>query len=204
MTNQTVTVHIAPSGNPLSDGTTSITGHMWFTLTDALGNERSYGFAPRGDGDPWGPGEVKLTDDRHYVNPPYNYTREITEEQFIKMESFAEKAQQQANDGTGRWEEYSGVWNSCVDFTWEALNQAGLTDTPEDGWQGNLLPWFNRWNVEKNFMHQDPFEKWWDKVKDAVSDAFNTFTRYPQRSDPFTLDLRQWPGNKSESMPPLP
>ena len=38
-----ITVHIAPSGNSLSDGSSSLTGHMWFTLNDGNGNESSYG-----------------------------------------------------------------------------------------------------------------------------------------------------------------
>jgi Ca2+-binding RTX toxin-like protein len=36
-----------------------------------------------------------------------------------------------------------------VDFAWEAMKHAGVADTSESGWQGNLLPWFNRWDVER-------------------------------------------------------
>jgi len=180
-----ITVHIAPSGTGLSTGGSSVTGHMWFTLTDEWGNETSYGFGPKTDGDGWGPGKVTNEDDTHYIDPAYNYTREITPEEYSKVRNFAEDAKAESASGKGRWEEYSGVWNSCVDFTWEALNRGGLTDTPEGGWQGNFLPWFNRWMVEKEFMKEKPS----NEISDAVRDGFTTATSIIRRYDPMVLDL---------------
>ncbi len=178
-----ITVHIAPSGTGLSTGGSSVTGHMWVTLTDEYGNETSYGFGPKTDGDAWGPGKVTNEDDTHYIDPPYNYTREITPEQYDRVRTFAENAKAESDQGKGRWEEYSGVWNSCVDFTWEALNKGGLTDTPEGGWQGNLLPWFNRGAVEKEFMNPRT-----GKVSPAVRDGYTNARTFIRR-DPLVLDL---------------
>jgi hypothetical protein len=45
----TVTLNIAGRGTRLSDGGTSATGHMWYTVTDSAGNSASYGFSPDSD-----------------------------------------------------------------------------------------------------------------------------------------------------------
>ena len=38
----TVTVNIAGRGTPTSDGDTTATGHMWYTVTDSASNSASY------------------------------------------------------------------------------------------------------------------------------------------------------------------
>lgn len=68
-----ITVHIAPSGNPLNNGGSSLTGHMWFSINNGNGSISSYGFAPRNEGEPHGDREVKRNDKSHYLSPPYNY-----------------------------------------------------------------------------------------------------------------------------------
>ena len=91
-----ITVHIAPVGNPLLGGGTSKTGHMWFTLTDNFGNDHSYGFAPREDGDPWGPGKLYDTYDDHYIDPPYNYERQISQEQYDSITAWTDRVRASA------------------------------------------------------------------------------------------------------------
>lgn len=53
----TITIKIASCGTLMSDGTSSMAGHMWFDLDDGLGHSNSstsYGWAPVTHGAPWG------------------------------------------------------------------------------------------------------------------------------------------------------
>jgi len=177
-----VVVHIADIGSPLSTGENSKTGHMWFTLKDEFGNNRSYGFAPLENGSPYGAGKVYETDDEHYLVHK-DFERNISQEQYEKISEFIRKAKNESDTGKGRWGEYNGALNSCVDFTWEALNQAGLTDTPEGGWQGNLLPVFNQWRLETDFLRKKP----WTVISESVKNLFTQSRIF--RYDPLVLDL---------------
>jgi len=98
------------------------------------------------------------------------------------MMSWAEKAKADAENDNGRWAEYAGFWNSCVDFTWAGLNAGGLVDAPESGWNGNVFPWFNRWAIAKDLLGQDAF------LNDLINDAY-TAARSWVRRDPLALDL---------------
>ena len=180
-----IIIHIAPSGNPLSDGGESVTGHMWITLQDSFGNQTSFGLAPRIEGQPSGAGKIYTTDDEHYIDPPYNYEKEISEAQYESVLQWALKAQRDSDAGIGRWDEYNGLYNSCVDFTWEAMNQAGLTDSPQNGWQGALLPWSNRWQVERR-LKPDSITN--PTILSVVSTWFRTAITPPRR-DPLAIDL---------------
>ena len=181
-----ITVHIAPSGNPLSNGGASLTGHMWFTLADDNGNQSSYGFAPRNEGEPHGDGEVKRDDDEHYITPPYNYESEISQEQYDEIRIYAESAAESANRNSGRWAGYNGLYNSCVDFTYSSLNAGGLIDAPESGFQGNIFPWFNRWDMERALLG----ENWWDRnIAQPLFDIFTLAKTWIQPRDPILLDL---------------
>lgn len=117
-----IIIHIAPAGTLLATGGSSLTGHMWITLVDSFSNHQSFGFEPKTDGSPWSDGKVESVDDDNYLNPPYNYAKEITESQYDSVSSWAQKATDESNSGTGRWGEYNGIWNSCIDFTWEAMH----------------------------------------------------------------------------------
>ena len=187
---QSITVHIADAGNALSNGGTSDVGHMWFTLTDALGNEYSYGFSPRDSGDPWGAGKIHTDDDKNYIDPPTNITVDISEQQFADIAHFAEKAKRDSEAGIGRWEEYNGLTNSCADFLWQALNNGHLTDTPENGWQGAVWPTWNKFALEQMLLKNSiP-----DQIKDTFAAAQNWVA---PRSDPLILDLN---GNGIETI----
>ncbi|MDO9012817.1 MAG: hypothetical protein Q7U78_13590, partial [Gallionella sp.] len=188
-----LTVHIADAGNALSNGGTSDVGHMWFTLTDALGNEYSYGFSPRDSGDPWGAGKIHTDDDKNYIDPPTNITVEISEQQFADIARFAEKAKRDSDAGIGRWEEYNGLTNSCADFLWQALNNGHLTDTPESGWQGAVWPTWNKFALEQMLLKKS--------IPDHIKDIFTAAQRWVQPvfrgNDPLTLDLN---GNGIETI----
>ena len=74
----TVTINIAGRGTPTSDGGSSATGHMWYSLTDNGGNTVSYGFSPDHDhqGQPLAPGAVNVHgyDDSYYQGRVFTQT----------------------------------------------------------------------------------------------------------------------------------
>lgn len=186
-----ITVHIANAGTALSNGGESAVGHMWFTLIDNLGNEYSYGFAPRDSGDPWGVGKIHIDDNNSYIDPQVNITVDITDQQFADIQSFADKAKRDSDAGIGRWEEYNGLTNSCVDFTWQALNYGHLTDTPESGWQGAIWLTWNKFALEQMLLKKG--------IGQAISNAFTAAQSWvaPRYSDPLILDLN---GNGIETI----
>ena len=121
----TVTVFVAAPGTPLRDGSTSAAGHLYYQISDG-DSEKSYGFAPQKHGVVVGPGEVKSEDAQMYQSPVYGRTMEITENQYNKLREFGEAPGKYNFDLN-----YNGATNSCIDFTWAALNHAGLHSRPE-------------------------------------------------------------------------
>lgn len=125
MEKYTLNVHVAAPGTPLGvgGGATSLPGHMYYSISD--GKETySFGFAPVKHGDIDGPGKVYRTDLEQYQNPRYARTMEISPQQFKEIKEFG---QDPASKGFGM--EYKDARNNCVDFTWSALNRAGLHHT---------------------------------------------------------------------------
>ena len=116
----TVTVYVAAPGTPLHSGGTSMAGHMYLSIEHG-GNTNSYGFAPVKHGASSGPGEVKIDDLQNYVDPYYARTLEISKEQYEKIRTYGLNPEKH-----GFNLEYSGLGNSCIDFTWGALNHANL------------------------------------------------------------------------------
>lgn len=122
----TVTVHIAAVNTPL-DGKTrpSASGHMFYTLESTCSRTLSFGFQPIIerviDGKPTD-SIVTNRDLVDYINPMYSRTLEITKEQYEKLKEFGENPSKYGFD-VENWKLFS---NSCVDFTWSALNHAGL------------------------------------------------------------------------------
>ncbi|RXR06561.1 XVIPCD domain-containing protein [Pseudoxanthomonas composti] len=117
----TVTVYVAAPGTPLAlSGGTSAAGHMYYVISDGK-REQSYGFAPKEHGESSGPGKVYDTDLKDYKEPYYARTMEITKAQYDKLQQFGDNPAKYKFDM-----EYGGLSNSCIDFTWGALNHAGL------------------------------------------------------------------------------
>ncbi len=116
-----VTVYVAAPGTPLLLSTgTSAAGHVYYVVTD--GNARnSYGFGPDTPGQTSGPGKVVYKDVEDYKDPYYSRTMEITKAQYDKLQEFGRDPAKHKFDM-----EYGGASNSCIDFTWGALNHAGL------------------------------------------------------------------------------
>lgn len=138
-----VTIYVAAPGTPRGEGQTSMAGHVYYTIS--AGHEQlSYGFAPATPGATSGPGKVFDNDLQRYERPLYARTMEISQEQYQKLLNFGDNP-----DLHGFNMEYQGAANSCVDFTWAALNHAGLHRTsilgmPSTRFEGNLKPLDNR------------------------------------------------------------
>lgn len=136
----TVTIYTAAPGTPLiQSGGTSAAGHMYYAISDGK-QERSYGFAPKEHGQASGPGAVTNGDLKDYKDPYYSRTIEITKAQYEKLREFGNDPAKYNFDM-----KYHGTSNSCVDFSWGALNHAGLQRQTffgigDKGFEGDLKP----------------------------------------------------------------
>jgi hypothetical protein len=110
----------------------SITGHVFFETDDGF-HKKSWGFAPVEHGDVHGPGEPKEKDADEYIDPMYERTMEISRDQFDKLNEFGATPERFGFDLT-----YKDIRNNCVDYTWAALNHAGIQRT--HGHIGHLEP----------------------------------------------------------------
>lgn len=123
----TATVYVAAPGTPLRgvDGeidSTSLAGHIYYSISDGQ-TDRGYGFSPLKRGVA-GPGKIVENEFDEYVQPAYSRTLEITKSQYDALEDFGDSGLLKSNKYFNLW--YDGATNSCVDFTWGALNHAGL------------------------------------------------------------------------------
>ncbi len=138
----TVSISIAAPGTPLKAGGTSAAGHVYYQISDGS-TSKSYGFAPIDHGVTKGRGMVYGTDAEQYQMPFYTRTMEITKAQYEKLQEFGKTP---AAHGFNT--EYHGANNSCIDYTWGALNHAGLHRTnhlsqQDKDFEGMLKPLSN-------------------------------------------------------------
>ncbi|WP_254657794.1 XVIPCD domain-containing protein [Xanthomonas graminis] len=175
-----VTIYLAAPGTPLMrSGGTSAAGHMYYSISDGKHVE-SYGFAPLEHGSSRGLGRVSDTDVRDYKDPYYSRTLEVSREQYEKLRDFGEAPQQHGFDM-----QYSGATNSCIDFTWGALNHAGLHRTSTLGvvdknFEGELKPLKNEHSIKsipapmpgsdlnKEHYNPKPEQTWFQKAISEV------------------------------------
>ncbi|WP_313347930.1 XVIPCD domain-containing protein [Stenotrophomonas sp.] len=170
----TLTVYVAAPGTPLVPGGTSAAGHMYLAVKHD-GLTQSFGFAPAKHGASSGPGAVTNDDVSDYVKPYYARTMEITKDQYEKILAYGGDAAKHGFDM-----EYNGLSNSCIDFTWSALNYAGLHRQSKSGqdkdYEGAVRPLENKQEIKKipapvpgsklNTEHENPmpkqtnFQKW--------------------------------------------
>ena len=141
----TVTIYAAAPGTPLINPNqpdapreTSLTGHLYLQV--ARGNEtESIGWQPdQRVGDVY-MGKVTPYDVATYVDPYYARTIEVTREQYDKIREFGAEPTSFGFDP-----KYDAFSNGCTDFTWGALNHAGLHanvgPVPFKGFEGILQP----------------------------------------------------------------
>lgn len=138
----TVSIFVAAPGTPLKDGGTSAAGHVYYEISNGQ-TKTSYGFAPIEHGVVTGAGMVYDNDAGQYQKPYYTRTMEVTKEQYEKLKEFGDSP-----DAHGFSTAYHGAANSCIDFTWGALNHAGLHRTnllfqQDKDFEGALKPLSN-------------------------------------------------------------
>jgi hypothetical protein len=121
MTTYSVTIYTAAPGTPLKSGGASDAGHMYYTTQMNHERSQSYGFGPIEHGNVKGSGERKSTDFNDYLNPRYSRTLEVTKEQYDELNKFGAHPEKYGFDTN-----YHGLKNSCIDYTWSALNHVGL------------------------------------------------------------------------------
>lgn len=163
----TVTVYVAAPGTPLRAGDTSAAGHMYLVVEH--GKQRSsFGFAPIEHGATSGPGAVTNEDFDQYQKPYYARTLEITKGQYDKIVDYGRNP---AKHGFNM--EYGGLSNSCIDFTWGALNHAGIHRQTRSGqdqtFEGAIKPLNNTRDIKSipeqvpgsklNTEHENPMPK---------------------------------------------
>ncbi|PPU65546.1 hypothetical protein XpiCFBP4643_20770 [Xanthomonas pisi] len=169
-----VTVYVAAAGTPLMAGGTSFGGHMYYSIDDGT-TVKSYGFSPIKHGEASGPGKVSFNDVDTYQKPYYSRTMEIDKAQYEKLEAFGAAP---AKHGFNM--EYHGAKNSCIDFTWDALNHAGLHRKTKDGidkgFDGDIRPVenvddiksisapFPKSELNKEHINPKPKQELWQKV----------------------------------------
>ncbi len=159
-----LTINEAAILTPKADGTPSWTGHMWYQLTDDYGNMNSYGFGPNGDPAVDGSGVVNKTDSSNYLDRPYTRTVWISQARYDAMKEFGEATAKAAPDSwvavkdiNGKYQSfqlhYNGVFNSCVDYTWKAMEVGGLNQgngLNPGGYEGFLIPQLNSERVDNS------------------------------------------------------
>lgn len=101
----------------------SVPGHVFYAISDGVARE-SWGFAPVKHGDIIGPGRSFDDDERRYVDPFFERTMEISKDQYEKLHEFGSEPDRFGFDLT-----YKDIRNNCVDYTWAALNHAGIQRT---------------------------------------------------------------------------
>ena len=144
-------------------GNNSLLGHMYVVLNDGNGSITSYGFYPNRpfpDGVIGGPGRVRpdFDMDQHELvpSPPaanmgapnVKYDIPLTNQQYDAAKLYAEDAVGQAANPFADWGTYRPFKNSCIDFTWSMMKEAGLNPV---GQEGAIRPISNTPIVDKAF-----------------------------------------------------
>lgn len=159
-----ITVNVARAGHPILGGTdTSTAGHMWITMPDGT----TTGYAPGGETD---------RDGNTYDPGYYSQEVELTDAELKRLQDFVNNP---SEHGFGE-DDYNAAWNSCVDYTWAALREAG--QNPDD-FEGDLFPGNNIDDLQRL---PRPGEEPPDK---AVNDLFERARQFFPRRDPLSFDL---------------
>jgi hypothetical protein len=94
---------------------------MFYATSNGRDGPKSFGFAPLQHGSMDGPGATVVDDNGNYENPIYSRTMEVSKKQYDKLNEFGSSPEKFGFDTY-----YKDARNNCVDFTWSALNHAGI------------------------------------------------------------------------------
>ncbi len=134
-------------------GNNSEIGHMYVVFVPDNGPPESYGQYPVTRRDAFGGrGNVLAAVDYrdHELQsgspgtngvPDIKFDFPVSQYHFDKALNYALEAESHAGDLTKKWGNYKPFTNSCVDFAWNILKQAGLDD--RIWFEGNQLPQSN-------------------------------------------------------------
>ncbi|PXX54847.1 Regulatory P domain of the subtilisin-like proprotein convertases and other proteases [Pseudomonas sp. LAMO17WK12:I10] len=114
------------------DSHSSTGGHMWYALSDGVGESASYGFESKFD-EMRGPGQVGRHDNAGYKETVYEVSVALTEAQYKSLLAFSENPASGGFDNT----RYRLLTNSCVDFVYASLKSIGFNG---EGFEGALFP----------------------------------------------------------------
>ncbi|MCK9546575.1 MAG: hypothetical protein M0Q25_07695, partial [Sulfurospirillaceae bacterium] len=142
-------VHIEKAGTPLASGGVSKAGHVWYEVyqKDSSRNivEKSIknaGYALKG---------IVTNDGEAYLGDPAFSTSELklTKEQFETLKEFGELENGQSSElaiehGFGN-DDYNVLTNSCIDYTWKAMELAGIN---RGDFEGAVWPMTNKEYLE--------------------------------------------------------
>ena len=123
MQKYTLTLYIAAPDTPKTKGTPSISGHVYYSISDGR-ESKGWGFAPTGFPYLSAPGIVEKDEFTIYQNPYYKRTMEITKEQYDALKAFGKNPERYGFNK----DLYDALNNSCVDFTYSALCHAKIYD----------------------------------------------------------------------------
>jgi len=93
MQKYTLTLYIAAPGTPKTKGEPSISGHVYYSISDGE-KSQGWGFAPTGFPYVSAPGIVEDDEFNIYQNPYYKRTMEITKEQYEALKAFGKNPEQ--------------------------------------------------------------------------------------------------------------
>ena len=182
---------------------------MYVVLNDGNGSITSYGFYPNRpfpDGVISGPGGVKKNVDmvfhENVTSPPaanmgapnVKYDIPLTNQQYDAAKLYAEDAVGQAANPSADWGTYRPFRNSCIDFTWSMMKEAGLNPV---GQEGAIRPISNTPIVDKayyDYYRRPEFNKESRRSPIAPStgntpDPLVKTVKYVPYVDPLILDL---------------
>ena len=157
----------------------SLAGHMWYEVyqRDENGSivpnsQQSSGYTGHG---------IDNKDKESYLGEPAYSSKEVplTQEQYETLFKFGDPENPLAAlNGFGP-EDYDLFTNSCIDYTWKALELAGFHSGK---FEGDLVPMWNQNNIEDLFKEHPHL---WNELSDYEKDALqkNGFIPYDP-SDP--------------------
>ncbi|MFM0074596.1 calcium-binding protein [Paraburkholderia sediminicola] len=136
----TLTINIAAPFTPLNNGGTSVSGHIWYVVTDDAGVPSQYGFAPLSEFTPHGQGTIEYNDSGTYKSVNYTRSVQISQAQLAALQDFGSYP---AGDGFDA-STYDVINNNCVTFVWAALSKIGIVEPTYLQLSGpGTVPWAN-------------------------------------------------------------
>ncbi|MDD5053522.1 MAG: calcium-binding protein [Sulfuricurvum sp.] len=186
-------VHIESMGTTYTgDGIspTSLAGHIWYEVyqKDSNGN-----VIPSSQLNAGYTGDGIVGNDKDAYTGESAYTSQslaLSQDQYQKLKDFGLDTNGLATQNGFGPNDYNVFNNSCIDFTWKALELAGFNPS---GFEGSLVPVWNRLALEAFLFHNYAYNADNDTTRPIDPNVTNLYTSAknwsPPRADPLVLDL---------------